>query len=290
MRKISIITLLLFVLISSTVMAQIPNPGFETWSGNEPVGWDNMNSITILPTYNTCLQGTPGNPGNSYLKLVTKTVPIAGVVPGIALSGKIDKTTFQPKSGFAYNQRPTALTGNWQYMAGSLTDQGFIAIAFTKWNTINNKRDTISTNYCPLTGMVMSWESFNIPIVFSTSAIPDTCLIILSSSALSGAVANSYLYVDNLNFSFVNTVKENKSKISNFNIYPNPVTNLLQFDIPEITSSKLTYKILNSLGQTVLSSDVLLGTSIETKGLLPGFYQLIIENKEMQYVTKFIKK
>ena len=41
----------------------------------------------------TCVKGTPGNPGTSYLKLVSKTVTGFGVVPGVAVCGTINETS-----------------------------------------------------------------------------------------------------------------------------------------------------------------------------------------------------
>jgi hypothetical protein len=272
-------------------MAQIPNSGFETWTGNEPEGWDNPNSVTSALGIYTCTKGTPGNPGASYIKLVTKTIPIVNqVVQGIALCGKIDKTTFQPKSGFAYNQRPTALTGNWQYMAASATDQGFVGIAFTKWNTITNMRDTISITMYSLPGMVMSWTSFNIPITFTSLSNPDTCLIVLSSSNLTAPVANSYLYVDNLNFTFQTSVSENNTSKATIKIYPNPVTEQLQIELPDNTNSIINYKIINNLGQIVQTDNNFSKSYIETSNLPKGFYHILIESKENQYINKFVKQ
>ncbi|MEI6697071.1 MAG: T9SS type A sorting domain-containing protein [Bacteroidota bacterium] len=291
MRKITIITVILLALFTANVYAQIPNSGFEIWTGNEPSGWDNLNSLTSTVFIYTCTKGSPGNPGSYYLNLTTKSVPLVGIVPGIALSGLLNKTTFQPKSGFAYNQRPTALTGNWQYMAAAATDQGFIAVAFTKWNTITNSRDTIGTTYYALPGMVMSWASFNIPITYTKPSNPDTCLIILSASGISTGVANSYLYVDNLGFSFTASVNPNNKPENSMKIYPNPVTENMLIEIPDISNAySFSYKIINSYGQIVQSSKNFTKDNIGTSALSSGFYQIIIESKEKQYVSKFIKQ
>ncbi|MFZ4740851.1 MAG: T9SS type A sorting domain-containing protein [Bacteroidales bacterium] len=288
MKKLT--TLFLAILYSTLIMAQIPNSGFENWTGNEPEGWDNLNSLTSTLSIYTCQKGTPGNPGASYIKLITKTVPLVGVVPAIALSGKLDKTTFQPKSGFAYNQRPTAITGNWQYMAYN-NDQGFIAIAFTKWNTITNIRDTLSTTYYVLPGMVMSWANFNIPITYTSPSNPDTCLIVLSASSVSSPVANSYLYIDNLNFSLQTSLKENKNTIGNLKIYPNPVMEELKIELSENKNyTVFKYSIINSLGEIIQNSTNMHQNRIKTSNLPNGIYQIIIEIDGKQYVSKFIKQ
>ena len=77
MKKTKIlITLFLAIFSLTNLMAQIPNPGFENWTGNEPEGWDNLNSLTSTIFIYTCQKGTPGNPGSSYIKLTTKTTPL----------------------------------------------------------------------------------------------------------------------------------------------------------------------------------------------------------------------
>jgi hypothetical protein len=164
MKKWLIIPLIL-VALADSIFAQIPNNGFENWTSMGsyylPDGWGNLNPVTNPAGIYTCIKGTPGNPGNSYIKLVSQTVTGMGVVPGIAVSGVLNTTTLLPESGFAYADRPTSLQGNWQFMASG-TDQGFIAVFLTKWNTLLNRRDTIAGASSPLHGMVMSWQSFEL--------------------------------------------------------------------------------------------------------------------------------
>ena len=125
------------LLILSTLIANfsllkaqtIPNASFENWTNmgsySNPNGWDQLNSLTSLGGIYTCEQGSPGAVGSFYLKLTSKTAGIAGVVPGVAVSGLIDITTQQPKSGFAFSGQPQALTGKWQHMIFG-NSQGYI--------------------------------------------------------------------------------------------------------------------------------------------------------------------
>ncbi|MCX6231802.1 MAG: T9SS type A sorting domain-containing protein [Bacteroidetes bacterium] len=288
MKKHIYLIFSLLLILSTSLFSQIPNSGFETWSGNDPANWDNLNSLTsALGTY-TCTKGTPGNPGASYINLTTKSVIIVGVVPAVALCGTIDKVNFVPKSGFPYTQRPLALTGSWQYQASG-ADQGFVGVAFTKWNTISNKRDTLSATMFQLPGSVISWTNFSIPITFNSSANPDTCLIVLSASG-STPVANSYLYVDNLNFIFTIGVNEIKA-CNKIKLYPNPTKENLHIEIPDVKeNTKFQYQIINYLGEVIMSSVTSYENEIETSVLPAGFYQLVIKTDKNQYNTKFIKE
>ncbi len=244
--------------IGNFAFAQIPNPGFESWTSmgsySTPDGWDSPDSLTSLASVFPCTQGAPGNPGSYYLKLVSKTVPIIGTVPGVAVSGKIDFTTYQPKSGFACTVRPVSLTGNWQYM-GFGGDTGHVVIFLSKWNTALSRRDTVAFTNQSLSGMVMSWAPFTIPLNYYSPTFPDSGIIILSASK-TAAVANSYLYVDNLAFtgtvpSGINEVSTNQMDAT---MNPNPAKNttmvlyscnemgLVSIDVVDITG-----RVINSV-------------------------------------------
>ncbi|MEO8733500.1 MAG: hypothetical protein ABI373_04125, partial [Flavobacteriales bacterium] len=63
----------------STVMAQIPNSGFENWTtvGDHlnPDGWLSTNDQLAAFGVFTCEKGTPGASGAAYVKLTTKVFP-----------------------------------------------------------------------------------------------------------------------------------------------------------------------------------------------------------------------
>ena len=206
MKKL--LTLFSAIIICTSVNAQIPNASFEIWDSSAgykvPVSWETADSITYLLDTLTCEQGNPGFSGNHYLKLTSKTIPLVGAAAGIAVSGKIDFTTYLPRSGFAYTGRPTALTGEWQYAPAASTDTGVVAVGLTKWNTGLNKRDTVGYAYYKPLGSVTTWTAFSIPITYLTSETPDTAEIYLASSGLN-AVNGSYMYVDTLAFSGAST-------------------------------------------------------------------------------------
>ena len=75
MIKIAISTTALLFAVATVNAQTIPNPGFESWSNpngyNVPDGWGNLNGKTSSASVYTCIKGTPGNPGTSYLKLIS---------------------------------------------------------------------------------------------------------------------------------------------------------------------------------------------------------------------------
>ena len=278
MKKL--LTLVLVAFLTAPAFAQIPNPSFEMWDSSAgykvPVGWDSPDSVTHLASVYTCEQGTPGFAGADYLKLTSKTV-LTSVVPGIAVSGKIDFTALQPKSGFANTSRPASLKGEWQYMASG-ADQGHVMVLLTKWNSATSRHDTVAFANQTLTGMVMSWTAFTIPLTYYAGSVPDTALILLSSSGTT-PVANSYLYVDTLAFSGnvpagVVTLLNAVEKTS---IYPNPATGATTLNYYSATGQAINAVITDINGRVIKVMDF--NTSIgdnrlpvAIEGLSKGLY------------------
>ncbi|PQJ09374.1 hypothetical protein CJD36_019190 [Flavipsychrobacter stenotrophus] len=286
MKKIS--TLLTAILFSGILAAQIPNAGFETWTTtggyDVPTGWDQLNSMTSSMSTYTCMKGTPGTVGSSYIKLVSKTVTGMGVMPGVAVSGIIDMATIKPKSGFASIVRPVSLTGSWQYMAYG-SDQGHVAVLLSKWNTAMNMRDTISYTDYALPGMAMSWATFTIPLTYLTGAVPDSAIIVLSASGTT-PVNSSYLYVDNLAFS--GTVPTGFSSIvnggSSFSIFPNPAKNVAIINYTSKSSQNIKVSVNDISGKLIqtMQPSVISGKNqiqVDLNSLSKGVYIIRIDSE-----------
>jgi hypothetical protein len=252
------------VFFSASIFAQIPNAGFESWDNsagyNNPVGWDNMNAMTSSMSVYTCVKGTPGAMGNSYLKLVSSNVTGMGVMPGIATCGMLDMTNMSapvPMSGFAFTQRPQTFSGKWQYMASG-NDQGFINVLLTKWNSTAMKRDTIASSMQMLSGMAMSWANFSMTLTYSSLSFPDTAFITLSASGTT-PVAGSYLYADTLQFAGSvagNTgINDLTGANANISVFPNPTSDVLNIQFSGLQSSACTVQLINIQGAVVRTAN-----------------------------------
>ena len=295
MKKI--VTLFTAIVISFTLHAQIPNPGFESWttvgSYETPDGWDNLDSLTNALSVYTCEKDTPGYPGASYLKLTSKTAGIY-VAPGIAVSGKIDIASMAPRSGFAFTSRPANLVGNWQYMAYG-ADQGHIAVMLSKWNTSTSTRDTVSFTDYALPGMVMSWATFSIPLTYLSGSVPDTALIVLSASGTT-PVNMSYLYVDSLAFSgSVPTtgfaaVTPNTAGLS---LFPNPSkgTTGILFNSTDVSNARILITDLAGACIFSQSEKCIVGNNrfaINTTHFAPGVYAVRVTNNTGSYTGRLV--
>lgn len=269
----------------------IPNGGFESWTNmgsyETPASWDNLNSYSAAFSVYTCTKGTPGNPGSSYMKLVSKTTAV-GVAPGVAVSGQIDLSnpaSPKLKSGFPYTSRPAYLIGNWQYMAYG-ADQGSITILLTKWNTTASKRDTIGYRKYMLQGMVMSWGKFSIPITYQMAGNPDSAAIVLSASGTT-PVNNSYLYVDNLDFSnFPNSTQSVENL--GFETYPNPTNGLITVKSNN-ASDRTVVNVLDISGKVILNTSFKNSSEvIDLSTFNEGVYFIQLSNGEAVETKKII--
>jgi hypothetical protein len=282
--------------ITNSLFSQIPNGGFENWTdfGNysTPDNWGNLNPVTTSSGIYTCVKASPGYPGTTHMRLISRTVPGMGIQPGIAVSGVLNTSTFQAVSGFAYSSRPASLDGNWQFMAFG-SDQGYIAVYLTKWNSGLNRRDTIGQVVHPLPGMEMSWRSFSLPLSYLNSDIPDSAMIILSASGNSPVNA-SYLYIDNLSFEGGTAGNEDPAATSGLTVFPNPVMQdklIVNFDNPNTTADCID--ILDIHGNLMIRKTMINQTFpafVDVSTLRAGEYLLRITLPGSTTGSKFIKQ
>jgi hypothetical protein len=288
-KQLTLLATVLLIYIGAS--AQIPNYSFETWTSmgaySNPANWGTMNNTTAALSVYTATKGSPGVGGAAYLKLTSKKVGTA-VVNGIAVSGVLDSMTMKPKSGFAYNLKPTALVGKWQYMA---SNAGSITIQFTKWNTTTKMRDVIGSGSQTLSGMAMSWASFSIPITFTGSGTPDSCIIILKASG-SAPVADDYLWVDNLELTGATSIVKNENPTS-FTVYPNPGNGVITLNFNTPNEKQTIVQVMDITGKMMLSENLNLaaGTSKQTldvSSFAKGSYFIKIMDKETVETKKLI--
>jgi hypothetical protein len=278
--------------------AQIPNNSFENWSNsngyNTPDGWDNLNNLTNNAMVYTCEKGTPGNVGSSYLKLTSKTVSGMGVMPGVAVSGKLNSSNFTALSGFPYNQQPTALTGKWQHMiygADDATHQGFIDVQLTHWDIPTNSRTVVGSAHKTLSGMAMTWSTFTLPIIYTQTTMPDSAIIVFSAS---GTVPTNldYLWVDNISFTGTSTAIHELNTESFMSVYPNPCTDKIAFATDGYNGNHTSVRVCDIAGKELMS---LMASSennlqeISVADLPAGMYVLYVTDQNKSKHALFSK-
>ena len=297
-------TLSLSLLLCGVAFGQIPNASFDTWTAHTgydtPDSWGNTNSLTTAFSTYTCVKGTGGAPsaGSNYLKLTTKNCGV--VVPGVAVTGNIALagTSVSISGGFANTTRPATLTGQCQFMAASATDHAHIIVFLSKWNSGTSNRDTVAFIDSALTGMAMSWSPFTVTLNYLSGKVPDSAMIVLSSSNLppaTSAAVNSYLYVDALAFAgnvpagVVTVVNDHAATI----IYPNPASDYAVIYYYSLFSGQMNINITDMSGKTVRTMTTQLANgsnniALNLAGLLKGEYFVYLSNGMGTESTKLI--
>ena len=296
MKKLSGILFLFF--LSATLFSQIPNNSFENWttvgSYSMPDQWDNLNPSTTGAGIYTCTKGTPGNPGTAYLKLTSKTVSGMGVVPGIAVCGVLDQVARTPVSGFAFSQRPQNFTGKWQYMIYGIKP-GYIDVTLSRWDVASGARIIVDSLHKVLPGMVMSWASFSLPLVYQDGQYPDTCMIFLSASG-SSATNNDYLWLDNLKLEgTVTSVEPVVETTQGLMLFPNPARYSFTASFVSDGAEKLTLRLFDMKGRIVFDKQIVSVRGVnnitnDVKGIHPGLYTIKISSSSTERSGRIVIK
>jgi hypothetical protein len=287
--KKNYLSFILAIACSFTAFSQIPNGSFEDWTSfgtyEEPVFWSSYNSMTAEYGVTTCEKGSPGNPGNYYLKLTSKDVMGLAVLPGYAICGTLDYEN-ETISGFPFTGRPANLTGKWQHMIFG-NSQGMVVVQLTKWDESTQSQVLIASLEYTLTGMAMSWSDFSLPLTYLDSRTPDTCLIGFISGG-EETTANDYLYVDNLSFSG-NVESISESSVNNMQVYPNPAKNQITIECSNEIDQNGTITIVNLIGKTVHSEPFISNKqTLNIENLNNGIYFVTIKTKEGTTTQKVV--
>ena len=298
MKKIKII--ITANLFAATVFAQIPNGNFESWTSKAqglydiPNQWGTMNNTTAKDSIFTIEKGTIGNPATSYyLRVISKAIGTGTtVVNGIAVSGKLDTISMQPKSGFAYTGQPKSFTGKWQFM-WMHASPGSISATLTKWNSSLKKREVIARAIDTLGGMEMSWVPFSIDFIYVSGNMPDSCIIVLKASG-SDPGDGDYLFVDDLTFAgSAANVPNNSGFINSVNVYPNPSAKniVIDFNINKLQNIKIEMTDLR--GRIVKEANLGFVNgfnrySIDADGISKGTYFINLISNEGRETKKIV--
>ncbi len=261
----------------STVMAQIPNSGFENWTTVDdhldPDGWMTENEQLAAFGVFTCEKGTPGAVGDAYVKLTSKVFP-----------GTSSVITAVMAAGFPYSGRPAAWNGSVKYdiQAG---DEANVTVGFYL-NGVG-----IGVGLFSFTGTQSNWVEFSIPITYGDgSSVPDSAYIAIGSSG-SDAVAGTTISFDDLSFGALNGnagIQEAQASVG-LRVYPTLATDVLNLiaDQPLAEVDVLDLTGRNLMSQATQAENLPLNVS----ALNTGRYLLQIRLADgRRLVRSFVKQ
>ena len=279
MKKNLLFVIVIICGIITTAHAQIPNPGFESWTSGDPNGWVTSNQPVISMINVT--QTTDMHHGNYALKgevINFNTVPMGPVIqsgPG--------------GTGFAISQQYHSLELYYKFTSVG-GDKFSVNIDFEKGG------NTIAQGAVALPATVSSYTKLSVPVTYTTGDIPDLAIIqILISGPLTGSDyhVGSVMFVDDLLFSL--STGTESIPVSNLTgkSFPNPAADRINIPFNENLTGEISLRVFDIYGKEIKKISPLSnhnGTSViqlSVEDLLPGIYFYSIIGQDSRYQGKF---
>lgn len=297
LRKTFTLIAALTLMAMAHAQTQLPNVGFEQWTGNKPTGWDASNFVAGIFNIQTVFKDTAAPAeGLSNALLQTKLfnlVVVTPTIPGIVTLGTIvvNTTTFTGtvEGGIPFTGRPLSLKGyiNAQPVAG---DSGMIAIGFSKWD--GTKRDTIGEGIAWYATPHNEWVAFDVPITFTSAQNPDSLNIIVSCSAVGNEVflAGSQMRIDSLAFNYGPISVEVYAQDPEFSVWAD-AGQQLHYSFKGEKEQPTRIGIFQVNGAEVISTLVNPGSetgTVDLRQMPAGIYILrLLTNENKVYTRKF---
>ena len=243
----AVIALVALGFVPNRSLAQIPNAGFESWSGGVPTDWFTSNLIILgVPYAVNVTQSTDAHGGSSAAQGTVIDYFGSPYTP-LMFSG-VDAV------GFPINSRPEAVHG-WYKLTSEGGDALDVVVSAQK-NGVGNGVGVLLTA-TPQT----AYMEFVVNMYYTNAETPDTAWIsiVLANTTTGVTHVGSTFWIDDLSFgpAVPTDVRESANGTPaafalNQN-YPNPFnpSTMIQFEIP--STRFVTLKVYNVLGQEVAS-------------------------------------
>lgn len=289
MKKLyAIFALIMFLCLS--VSAQIPNGGFESWTGDNPNSWTTNNVEGVLTTIT---KSNSAHTGSSALKGEVVNLAGFGIIGPYLISN--DGTSDE---GFVINKKYNSVKGYYK-LNTTANDQLVVIVGVYTGDT------GVGAGVVQLHA-AGSYTQFSVPIAYEPTfnGTPDHCVIsiqIFDANGGSQYTEGTEMYMDDLEISmdFVSSIDENISQNTNqlMQNRPNPFSTSTSINFNVAESNLVTLKVYDILGnevKTILNKEMSAGNydvSFEAPPTSNGifFYKLTIGNfteTRMMQITK----
>ncbi len=219
------------------VQAQIPTPGFESWSSGSPVGWYSISAAIpgSIQQSGTAHGGSWAARGN--------VVSFSGfnISPVLAAG--------DAGLGFPVSQRHATLSGFYQFNSVG-GDVLIVTVGMLQAGTV------IAGGAFMAQASQASYAQFDAPIFYGAAGDPDTAYIqfMISDTTTGFPHVGSYFIVDDLSFSGITAVdgpSQTPEKFALEQNYPNPFNPSTSINFTLSTASFVSLKVFDVLGREV---------------------------------------
>jgi len=229
---------LVALLFVQTVAAQIPNEGFEQWSGNNPANWISGNAegfIFVTPSVNPLS-------GQFAARLETKAI-MNNLVPAVLSAG-------DEGEGFPVSQRHGQLSFYYKFSKTVSTAYLYVSVGFEKGE------DGIGAGVLAINAPADSYTPVTIPVTYINEEIPDLAVILIqvTDQNLNPAASGSYAEIDDLSFSILTDVNDENAVVNSFVLeqnYPNPFNPSTRIGYQIAKDDFVTLKVYDIIGNEV---------------------------------------
>ena len=230
---------LLILLVAALFTAeaqQVPNAGFDNWAVSfTPDNWTTVDALFGGPLGFAFRDSLDKVSGAASIKLVSDSLslaPQAGVIAGLVSlgSGSYTPGPNPPKFfGIPFAFRPDTLFFGYKYATPGADTAG-LQIVLTK-NTVPVLAGGVSLDTTSLWALAF----VELTPAYANANVPDTLLLQFYSSFGNVGIKGSTMHIDVVLFGYVNLpsgLQEVADKL-NFNVYPNPTTDLITVSADE---------------------------------------------------------
>ncbi len=235
------LSLFIGLLLINYSLCQIPNGSFESWSGDNPVGWTTNNILGYLTPVTKSNIAHSGNFSarlemmNSMLGLLQPVLNAGPLTVGIPVSQRHNKISFY------YQFYPNSPSLNLTISVGMLKGSQLIGVAVgsTKQSKASFTKLTVSISY------------YN-------SQIPDaaTIYITLIDSLFNPSGLGSYALIDDIYFDELTDIQAENINLNEFYLYqnyPNPFNPSTKISWQSPVSSHQIIRIYDILGNEIVT-------------------------------------
>jgi len=268
----------------------VPNSDFEVWESNIRNyldDWYYGDKYTINPSHpeiEPVSRTTDAQHGTYAALLQTYIFPDDTINGGISMGPQWNIP------GFKVNGRHQALTAYYKFFPEN-NDSMTVDVNMFK-NHIN-----IGDGAFQSSEQVTGYSPLIVNIIYRDTIVPDSCHISIQQWTTKPR-GSSKLYIDNLNFDgFLSEVKQPEvttEDISNFIVYPNPITDMATVAFSISQDEHITIKMFDISGKKVAviaDGKYKAGNNIikvSAEGLQKGFYFCVINSKDRIFSKKII--